>query len=416
MADIRIATRREFLAQGLGIIGVGATLPNYLIQTAAAGPKAQADERLIVVIQLSGGHDAISALVPYGHEEYAKVRRATRIADGEVVKLNNELGLHPRLAGFKALLDEGAFAAVPGVGYPNPNYSHFTATDIWHMADERGRAVPYGWLGRACDVGFKESREPALSVAVGMGQTPLAMVGRHHPGLSFNQPESFRYTGDRGDEKRAGVYRKLNELAIDGAASNLQWVAQTAVAANATSDRVRAVARDYKGKVEYPRTGLGTALRTIAGLIVGGMRTRIFYCSQGGYDTHRGQRQRHDQLMAQLNDTVFAFQKDLAAQKQSERVLTFTMSEFGRRVKENGSDGTDHGAAATLFLFGPGLKAGVHGKHPSLTDLQGGGGGSLKHTTEFRSVYATVLEKWLGVPAEPVLGKSYPLLDLLRTT
>ena len=411
MFHINVATRREFMTRGLGLVGVGSVLPNYLIRTALGAPEARANDRILVVLQLNGGNDALSTLVPYGHEEYGKVRNATRIGDDKVIKLNNELGLHPNLTGFKELLDQGAFAAIPGVGYPNPNYSHFKATDIWHMADRRGRQIPHGWIGRACDHGFEGNKDPKLTLAVGTGKAPLVIKGREHPGLAFNQPESFRYVGDRGKKDRAALYRKLNETGLNQATGNLRFVAETAVSANASSDQIRRLARTHKPKVEYPNTRLGKNLRVIAGLIVGRLGTRFYVTFQGGYDTHSGQRKNHDNLMAQLGGAVLAFQNDLAQNGHADRVLLCTTSEFGRRVKENGSQGTDHGAAAASFLFGPGLKPGIHGKHPSLTDLQGGGGGSLKHTTDFRSLYATMLEKWLGIPSEPVLGKKYPLVD-----
>lgn len=407
-------TRRGFLKTGLGIMGVGMGLPGYLVQTALAAPQAAGGERIMVVLQLNGGHDGLSELVPYGHKEYAEARKVTRIADAEVLKINDELGLHPNLKGFQALLKEGAFAAVPGVGYPNPNYSHFTSTDIWHMADPRGRALPHGWLGRACDQAFKGKSDPKLSVAVGSNRAPLALVGREYPGISFNDPESFKYTGDRGDARLMSAYKDLNMEAPESCPSeSLKFVTTAAGAANASSEQIREAVKAYKSKVEYPKSGLGRNLRTIAGLICSGMSTRIYYTFQGGYDTHEGQRVKHDKLMIELNDAITAFQADLALQGQAKRVLTFTTSEFGRRVKENGSDGTDHGAAASLFLFGPAVKAGICGKHPSLSDLIGGGGGSLKHQVDFRSVYATILEKWMGIPAAPILGQAFPLLECI---
>jgi uncharacterized protein (DUF1501 family) len=411
MSHLHIVTRRDFLTRGLGLVGIGAALPDFLLRTALAGP-TDAGERILVVIQLSGGNDSLSTLVPHGHAEYGKLRKTTRIADSEVIKLNNELGLHPKLKGFKELLDEGAFAAVPGVGYPNPNFSHFTSTDIWHAADPRGRDARYGWIGRACDVGFKGNADPRLALAVGSGQAPFAIEGKEHFGLSFSRPESFRYKGDKGDKARAELYAKLNAAQCQPAADTLSFVTQTAVNANACSEQIRDMAAAYKTPVEYPKGELATHLRTIAGLISAGLSTRIYYTFQGGYDTHADQRKGHDNLMAQLNDAVFAFQQDLAKHGQAKRVLTFTISEFGRRVSENGTEGTDHGAGSTAFLFGPGLKPGVHGAHPSLTDTIGGGGGSLKHAVDFRSIYATAIEKWLGIPSEPVLGK-YPLLDII---
>lgn len=411
MPNIPIATRREFITQGLGLVGVGSVLPAFLMRT-ALGQSTPSNDHVIVVIQMSGGNDTLSSLVPYGNAEYAKLRRLTRIPENEVIKLNNELGLHPKLKGFKELLDQGAFAVVPGIGYPNPNYSHFTATDIWHTADPRGRDAIHGWIGRACDHGFKGNTDPKLALAVGEAQAPLAIAGREHPGLSFSNPDAFRYTGDKGDAGRAALYSKMNGARQPGGADALSFVTHTAVNANACSEQIRALASAYKTTVEYPKSGLGAHLRTIAGLIAGGLSTRIYYTFHAGYDTHSAQRAGHDNLMAQLNDAVFAFQQDLAKQGHAKRVLTFTLSEFGRRVAENGTEGTDHGAGGTSFLFGPGIKPGIHGAHPSLSDTIGGGGGSLKFTTDFRSLYATVLEKWLGIPGEPVLGK-FPLLELI---
>lgn len=395
------------------MVGVGAAVPNYLIRTALAAAESPPSQRVLLLLQLGGGHDALSALVPYGHEEYGKVRQATRIKDEEVIKLNNELGLHPKLAGFKALFDEGAFAAIPGVGYPNPNYSHFTAADIWHTGEQYPESAPFGWLGRVCDQAFAGNTDPKLAIAVGAGGTPRALIGKEHPGLSFGAPDSYRYTGDRGDANRNTVYRKLNGLAAEGSSANLHFIAQTAANANASSDEIRQLAASYKSQVEYPKTGLGQNLRNIAAMIVGGLSTAIYFTEQGGYDTHAGQRNHHENLMAQLNDAVFAFYKDLAAQGHAQRVLTFTTSEFGRNVKENGSQGTDHGAAAAQFLVGPGVKPGIHGQHPSLTDVQGGGAGSLKHAVDFRSLYATLIEKWLSCPSQPVLGQQYPLIDCI---
>ncbi len=405
-----LATRREFLLRSVGVVGVGAALPTLLIRTAQA---AQAGQRVVLLLQLGGGHDAMSALVPYGHEEYAKVRQATRINDNEVIKLNNELGLHPKLTGFKELFDQGAFAAIPGVGYPNPNYSHFTAADIWHTADQRPEAAPFGWLGRAADQAFRDNPDPKLTISVGTARSPRALIGKEHPGLSFGDPESYRYAGDRGDPARQAIYRRLNHLADEGSSASLHFVTQTAGNANESSDQIRQLAREYKSTVEYPKDGLAQNLRNIAALIVGGLSTRVYFTEQGGYDTHAGQRNHHDNLMARLNDAVSAFYKDLTAQGHAQRVLTFTTSEFGRNVKENGSQGTDHGAASSQFMFGPGVKPGIHGQHPSLTDLQGGGAGSLKHAVDFRSVYATVMEKWLECPSEPVLGQQYPLVDCI---
>lgn len=408
-----INTRREFLTQGLGIVGVGAALPYGLVNTALAGPKAEQGQNITVILQLDGGNDALSALVPYGDPEYNKLRIETRVNENEVHKLDNYAGLNPSMKGAKALFDEGAFCAIPGVGYPNTNFSHFTATDIWETANPNPSKAMFGWVGKTCDSAFKGNRDPKLTVGIGSGKTSRALIGEEHPGLSFSNPESYRYTGDRGQEARAEVFRKLNTSGSGGFSSNTDFIKMTAGNANDSSDMIRQMAKEYKPKVDYPNSPLANNLKIIAGLISGGLSTRIYHTRLGGFDTHSGQRIAHDRLMLQIDEAVAAFYKDLKVQNQDKRVLTMTMSEFGRRVQENGSRGTDHGAAAALFMFGPGVKAGIHGKHPSLTDLQGGGGGSLKHTTDFRSVYATVIDKWIGGNSETVLGAKYPHIDCI---
>lgn len=413
MSILPIRTRRDFLTQGLGLIGVGAVLPEFLIRSAIAAPAAVPEQKVAVVIEMSGGNDTLSTLIPHAHKAYVEGRRTTRIPENEILKLDDQLGFHPRLKGFKELLDQGRLAMLPGVGYPHPNYSHFSSMDIWHTADERGRCpdVPYGWIGKAAEGGLAKTSEPILAVAVGANKSPPALKGPHHCGISFRQPESFRYTGDRNDAQRAGLYQRLHAHPADQAGENLDFVTRTALAANASSEQIRRMASAYQTKIEYPNTSLGRNLRGIAGLICGGLSTRIYYTMQGGYDTHSNQRNAHDKLLGDLNDAVFAFQQDLASHGQDQRVLSFTFSEFSRNIKENGSQGTDHGHAGAMFFFGPKVKPGMRDAYPSLDDVHQVRNGALKHSVDFRSVYSTVLEKWLGAPAEPILG-AFPLLDL----
>ncbi|HJN12255.1 MAG: DUF1501 domain-containing protein [Pirellulaceae bacterium] len=420
MSRIKISTRRDFLNQGLGLVAVGAAAPSFLARSALAGPKAQSEEPILVVVQLSGGHDGLSAVVPYANDDYARNREQTRIPTDELLKVDDEIGFHPNLGGFKELFDQGSMAVVQAVGYPNPNRSHFRSMDIWHLANNAALTnstatdISRGWLGKYCDVSFKHDNDPKLSLAVGTGKAPMAIQGREHPGLSFSRPDTYRYLGARNDKRRASAYRKLHEAKPAMASDSLQFVTRTAVDANASSDAIRELASQYKSSADYPRSRLAASLQTVASLIAGGLSTRVYYVLQGGYDTHAGQKARHDRLMTDLGDGVAAFQKDLAAQGNAERVLTLSFSEFGRRVKENWSQGTDHGTAGSLFLFGPGVKAGIHGEAPSLAedDLDRG---DLKHKIDFRSVYATVLEKWLGTQSQSVLDGEFPLLDCLQS-
>ncbi len=410
MMPSRITTRRDLLKEGLGLVGVGAVLPNFLVSTAmAATPSRAADGRILVVLLLSGGQDGPSCVVPYAHDGYAKKRKLTYIAPAEVLKLNDEVGFNPKLTGLKELYDKKHVAVINGAGYPNPNYSHFESMDIWQAGDPRGKKAGSGWLGRYCDCAFQGQGDPALSLAIGGGVAPLAITGREHPGLSFHRPESFRYSGSRNDAERTAAYAALNSPG-EGS-ETLQFITQTAVGANATSEKIRDLASKYKPGTSFPTSHLGRSLGTVAALIAGGLSTRVYFVSLGGFDTHADQRTAHDNLMADLGACLVAFQADLTAQGNAGRVLTMTFSEFGRRPEENGSRGTDHGSAGPMLLVGPGVKPGVHLKHPSFTDLNPQG--NFKHAVDFRCVYAAVLERWLGTPAKPVLGDGFAPLDCL---
>lgn len=427
MAETKIATRREFLTQGLGLVGVGAALPNFLIQTALAAQPNNNNNRVLVLVELSGGHDGPSGLVPYGHEGYYRLRKATAIQRNEVIKLNDEVGLHPNLKDFRSLLDQGAFAVVPGCGYPNPNYSHFEAMDIWHVGNPEGRRAiigaagrrdrALGWVGRYFDQAHRGNLDPKLGLAVGYRSFqahPLAMVGREHQGLSFNNINSFRYNGDRGDQRRLALYRNVNEVnrtPREEAVSDLDYVTHTAIHANSSSEQIRAMVGSYQTNITYPTSNLGNALKTVAGLIAGNLSTRVYMVNLGGFDTHSQQRPQHDRLMLDLNDSIAAFYKDLLRQGNASRVLSMTLSEFGRRPEENGSQGTDHGSAGPVFMFGPGVKAGVHGKHPSYVEFNRHR--NFIHTNDFRNVYAAVLEKWLGTQSRPILGEGFQPVDCI---
>lgn len=405
-----LVTRREFVGGGLGLVGVGAALPSFLVRAAAAEALPRGEERILVVLLLSGGQDGPSCVVPYAHEGYARKRKTTFIAPDHVLPLNEEVGFHPNLKALKELYDRKMVAVVNGAGYPNPNYSHFESMDIWQAADPRGKAVGTGWLGRACDIAFRGNGDPTLSVAVGEGVAPLALRGREHPGLSFSRPDAFRYRGHREVPARKAVYEKLNASPAEGSES-LQFITRTVFAANAASEALRERAARYKPRVAYPEGALGRSLATVAGLIAGDLPTRIYFLSYGGFDTHADQRPQHDRLMAGLDAALGAFVQDLERQALWSRVLVMTFSEFGRRPEENGSRGTDHGSAGPMLLLGPGVRGGVYFKHPSFEDLNPQG--NFKHAVDFRCVYAAVLEKWLGAPGRSVLGEGFPPVDCL---
>ena len=428
MKAMNIATRRDFLNRGLGIVGIGAALPNFMLNSSLAATAAS-DDRIVVSLLLTGGPDGLSVVPPFTNDDYYKNRKVLAVQPKDVLKLNDQFGLHPALAGCKSLYDQGQMAVVLGTGYPNFNLSHFSGRNIWEAGNDGVGDIPKssatGWLGRYVDHACKGNPDPTLNVAVGAGNLPLIIKGRDHLGIGFTSPDSFKFLGDK-TEKGRSVYGKLNQLSGEMkemkeaqaplTADDLQFITRTAVNANDASAKLGDLAGKYQTPVAYPDTDFGVSVKAIAGFINGGLPTRAYYAAQGiavfgGYDTHADQPRRLAQLLEELNQTMTAFYKDLARCGNAKRVLTFTYSEFGRRVKENQSGGTDHGLAQPMFLFGPGVKPGIHGTQPSLTDLDERG--NLKMTTDFRGVYAAILEKWLRVPSESVLGKKVPLMDCL---
>jgi uncharacterized protein (DUF1501 family) len=420
MHPLNIATRREFLTRGLGIVGIGLTLPDFMLRSALAGPKAASEERIVVSILLTGGPDGLSVAPPFTNDDYYKNRKVLAIQAKDALKLNEHIGLHPKLTGFKELYDAGRMAVVLGTGYPNFNLSHFSGRNIWEAGAEGVGDIPKsnatGWLGRFVDQSCANNPDPTLNVAVGAGSLPLIIRGKQHLGIGFSSPDSFKFRGESSEQGRR-VYANLNQLPPEMAATkealttdDLQFLTRTAVNANEASAKLGELAETYQTPVTYPDTDFGASVKTIAGFINGGLPARAYYAAQGiavfgGYDTHADQPRRLSQLLEELSQTMTAFYRDLDRCGNGKRVLTFSYSEFGRRVSENFSGGTDHGLAQPMFLLGGGVKPGVHGQMPSLTDLDERG--NLKMTLDFRSVYAAILEKWLEVRSEPVLGRQF---------
>lgn len=434
MLNDTFQTRREFLRQGLFFLAAGSTAPFFLTRTALALDSQIAhaatrsipgmpDDHILVVIQMGGGNDGLSTVVPHGMDAYYKARPKLGVPAANVLKLNDTIGLHPNLTGFAELYQAGQMALVQGVGYPNPNRSHFRSMEIWQSADPVSKAVTYGWLGRyldnACPGCDPRTRHinPMAGVNIG-NHMPLALKTERGLAIALDNPDSFKWqpiTTDKNDAKQAAqTYAKLNEVVSKNLqnpqVARLDFLSRVAMNAEVSSDRIREVSKRYRGGQDYPDSGLARQLKIVAMMIAGGLDTRVFYVSLGGFDTHANQSAQHDRLMTELAEGVVAFQKDLVKQGNAGRVLTMTFSEFGRRVAENASAGTDHGTAAPMFVFGPRIKPGIYGTHPSLSDLDHG---DLKFATDFRSVYATVLEQWLGAKSSPILGSDFNKLSFL---
>ena len=413
-----VTTRRDFLQTGLTMLAAGASVPAFLSQTAYAvgrpagalvqGPTG-ADGKVLVVIQLAGGNDGLSTVVPYADDAYHAARPGVGHRGDGVIRVTDYLGLHPNLAPLADLLQAGRMSVVQGVGYPNPNRSHFSSMDIWHTATA-DKGVKSGWLGRYFDAQCSGTDPKDPHVGVSLGETNrLAMQGEEVMPLSFERPQDYRYKGQDKD-----AFGKVNTPTGDG--GHLDFLTRTAMDAQVSRGRVLDAIAKHNPSADYPRNGFGSDLKTVAAMIRGQLPTRVYYVSLGGFDTHANQRGAHDRLMDNLAKGVGAFLADLAEQGNDERVCVMTFSEFGRRVAENASGGTDHGAAAPMLFFGheKHLNGGIHGRHPSLTDLDSG---DLKYNLDFRTCYAGVLGGWLDTDPRTtadILGGRFDAAPVVR--
>jgi uncharacterized protein (DUF1501 family) len=441
--DHTLRTRRDFLRTTVLGGALSWTVPAFLsntfsaLQAQAADSATQAatgrDGSILVVLQMAGGNDGLNTVVPFSNDFYHQARPRLGIAANDVLKINDSVGLHPSLTGFKSLLDGGNLAIVQGVGYPNPNRSHFRSTEIWQTASDSERYEKYGWIGRYFDNACAGC-DPTVGVSIG-NQMPQAFAAKTPTGVSLQNPQSYRFiAGATGGNNSEASYRKLNAAdpeptmdantgdagadansggtigAISGPSAHtgsaLDFLERTAMDAQVSSDKILAVSSKIQNQAAYPQSPLGTSLSLVARLIGGGLPTRIYYVSQGGYDTHTNQINTQQRLLKELGDSVKAFTDDMKAQGNMGRVLVMTFSEFGRRLAENANSGTDHGAAAPMFVIGDKVRAGLIGRYPSLApgDLLNG---DVRYNVDFRSIYAGILEGWLKTPSAPILGRHF---------
>jgi len=385
--------RRSFLGNALrGALAApaAATLPAFFARALLA---AEPDDRILVLVQLDGGNDGLNTVVPYGDDAYHRARPGLRVAPKQVVRLDGHVGLHPALGALRGAWDDGALGVLQGIGYPNPSRSHFTSSDVWHTASTDPQGGWTGWLGRALDRA-DDAEIPALHLDP--GPLSLALVGERVVVPSIADAQRFVVRGNKE------LLDAAAQQARDGDA--LEYVRRSARQAYRTAARVEQALEGGAGADAYPKTDLGRRLYQVARLVEADFGARVYAVRLSGFDTHARQKNAHAQLLQMLGDALGAFHKDLVARGLSKRVLTVTYSEFGRRVKENRSLGTDHGTAAPMFVMGGSIRGGLHGAHPSLTDLERG---DLKHHTDFRQAYATILDRWLKADSRAVLGRAY---------
>jgi uncharacterized protein (DUF1501 family) len=407
-------TRREFLraAGGATVVSLSGVAPAFLVRASASQLAAKKGETILVVVQLSGGNDGLNTVVPYADDAYHKNRFTLRIAKDAVHKLDDYLGLHPAMKGMAELYQQKKLAIVQGVGYPNPNRSHFESMDIWHTARQKQDRRAVGWLGRYLDESAAARRgTDVAALHLGSERQPLALAALDVQVPSVRSLDRFRLQ-DGGDAELRKTVETLAGVKRAARSELLDFIQANATAAIASSKRISEALGRYKTSVAYPSTGLAQSLKSVAQLIDAGLSTRVYYVALDGFDTHSEQKDAHAGLVGELSGALAAFMSDLAEHGHSNRVLVASFSEFGRRVRENASRGTDHGAAAPMFLAGGRVKPGVIGKHPSLTDLDDG---DLKHHTDFRQVYAAILRDWLGWKTETILDGKYEPLPIIAT-
>lgn len=411
-------TRRQFLKSSLAIAPAAVLVPSVFTRAVAAtiNQQVSTSNRTLVIVQMAGGNDGLNTIVPANDDRYYEARPTVNVQPEDALTINREVGFHPALSAFKQLWDEGVLAGIEGVGYPRPNYSHFASMDIWDSADpERLGGISTGWAGAYLDGVSTESHRGLPSLAVGK-KMPRALFTQRASVAMVNTiakykiqlPSSKRTVADQD-------YRTQILMQLYGSGLNERPLGthfnDTLKAANTSSTALIEAHETYASSVVYPDTKLGRHLQLIAEAIVGGLGPSVAHVRIGGFDTHASQLPEHSQLLGDVADSMLAFYRDIQAHGRDNDVVLMTWSEFGRRVTENGSGGTDHGSAGPMFVLGTPVSGGLYGERPSLTNLTKK---NFKYTTDFRQVYATIIQGWLGAPAEIVLGGRFEQLPLLQ--
>jgi uncharacterized protein (DUF1501 family) len=393
---------------GLAVVGGNdGLLTRALAQTPLAG--GGGDDRVLVIVNLQGGNDGLNTVVPFGMPSYYKYRPTIGVAANDVLRIDDTVGLNPQLRAFKALFDQGKVAIVQGVGYPKPDFSHFRSTEIWQTAAPQTYAST-GWLGRYLDAMPSAARANLFDAVAIAPVLPELLIAQNADVPAISQLQGYGLTSDRNAMSRDAFHQFVADTAVPFRSPYLARVAEIEDHAQRGSEELPKLIAGYKSEATYPATPLGRSLALAAQIVGTKLGTKVLYVQHGSFDTHTTQKVTQDRLLAEFANAISAFYTDLAAHGNDGRVLTMTFSEFGRRVGENASRGTDHGTAAPLFLIGGSVKGGVYGTHPSLDDLDNG---NLRFGTDFRSVYATVIEKWFNRPSAPIVAGTFPTIAAL---
>lgn len=408
-------SRRALIKDGLVMVSAGMVMPS-IFSRGVASARAQAldgstiaqtaNDRILIVVQMAGGNDGLNTVIPFTDPLYHQMRPTLGIADSKIIPLDTRLGFHPNLAPLKKLWDTGHLAIVEGVGYPNQSLSHFQAMDIWQTLDLNGNGSE-GWLGKLVAGLVDQSGHPFKAMDIGV-QTAQALssISASVPTLSTVKTYSVYpdpLDTDSGNARLQALRNLYNSYPKTSPYAAL--LDTTALNAQEGSRQLHEADAQYHPAVTYPKGPFAAGLQVLAEAIVQGLGLRVGYVTLGGFDTHANQQATHDALMTTLANGLSAFYTDLSGHSKADNVVIMTWSEFGRRVEENGSLGTDHGTAAPMFVLGNAVNKGIFGEPSSLSSLDMNG--NMKYTTDFRSVYATVLDRWMGASSKDVLGDSF---------
>ncbi|UKS24595.1 DUF1501 domain-containing protein [Paenibacillus sp. HWE-109] len=401
-------SRRDFLIKGTALfasLGLGGALFTETGKSIlATGLDEGVDDPVLVVVQLSGGNDGINTLIPYGQGVYYDSRPTLAYQQKDVLALDNHVGLHPSLVGLSALYKLGKLAVIQGVGYPEPDHSHFRSMEIWQTAEPQ-KISRSGWLARYVDSSLRGNNNPLKAVQIGgSGSKAFASEKVSFPVIqsletySLIDPKTAMLDKNRLTKAFLDMYSTQNQV------EQLRVVAGRGSEAYKSVEAIQALTATYANKVEYPKTNFAKDLQLVSKLLAGKSGTRVFNVQIGGFDDHADEKVQHAKVLTQVDEGLAAFYKDLEAQGLQDRVMVMMFSEFGRRVKENGSGGTDHGTAAPMFVMGGKVNGGLYGAYPSLSNLDNG---DLKYEVDFRCVYSTLVDKWLKGDVSSVLGQPF---------
>lgn len=395
--------RREFIQVG-SLATANLFVPKFLkaFETGKAVPPGN---KVVVVLQLSGGNDGLNTVIPIRNDIYYKSRPKLRIERTKALSVTDEVGLHPELTAFADAFHNGDLGILNSVGYPNPDRSHFRSMDIWQTASASNEYITSGWIGRYLDAQCNGCGKPTQALEID-DLLSLALKGNEMNGLAFKDPKRLFGTSNEKFFKDISSHHSdhHDEQPVD-------YLYKTMAETLSSADYIFKQSKVRPSTAQYPNTNLGKDLQTIASLIYSDINTKVYYVSLGSFDTHVNQQQQQQRLFKEMNDAVGAFVKDLKANNRFNDVLLFTFSEFGRRVSQNASGGTDHGTANSMFLIGGGLKEkGMINGLPDLTDLDQG---DLKYKIDFKNVYATILNQWLNADDEKILGKKFDQLKFI---